>query len=386
MKPSSTHILHVVDSLGNGGLENGLLNLIKHMDPREFEHSICTVRAEGVNAEGLPTDRVRRLHLAKRDGSHFQLAQLTGVIRASKPDVVHSRNWGAIEAVVAGRLARSCAIVHSEHGLEAGPTGRKPWRRVVFRRIAFELADRVLCVSRKLRDFHTSSTGFPVRRVTVIHNGVDSRRFCPDPAARLRMRRDLKIGENDFCIGCVGNLLPVKDHAILLRALEQMGEAAKGWRVLIAGEGPERPKLEVAARGLAQQGVRVALMGACSSVPELLNALDVYALPSLNEGISNSLLEAMATGLPVIASDAGGNPEVVEDGICGLIFRAGDASCLAECLLRLCARVPLRDQLGARARRRVREEFSIDSMVENYERLYRSLSATVAPMRAEAEA
>jgi sugar transferase (PEP-CTERM/EpsH1 system associated) len=386
MKPGPVRILHVMDSLANGGLENGVLNLITHLDTEQFEHSICTVRALGVNAERLPADRVRLLHLGKREGAHFQCAEIRRVIRDSRPDVVHSRNWGTIEAVFAARLAGSCAVVHSEHGFEAGPTAREPWRRVVLRRVAFELADRVLCVSRQLGDYHARSTGFSARRVTVIHNGVDNRRFCPDLAARARVRQELGIGENEFCAGCVGNLAPVKDHRTLLEALGKLGDAAKGWRIVVAGEGPERPKLEAAARELSTWGTRISLPGTSSKVPELLNAFDVYVLPSLNEGISNSLLEAMATGLPVIASDAGGNPEVVEDGVSGLLFRAGYSDQLAEHLLRLCVREELREQLGAAARQRVRGQFSIEAMVQNYERLYQGLAPAAARLHAEAQA
>jgi glycosyltransferase involved in cell wall biosynthesis len=257
---------------------------------------------------------------------------------------------------------------------------------VGFRRLAYELADRVLCVSRQLRDFHARTTGFPARRMMVIYNGVDSRRFRPNPAARSRLRQELEIEEDEFCIGCVGNLVPVKAYATLLQALGQLGEVATGWRVLVAGEGPERPKLEALAYELRQKGMRISFLGKSGRVPELLNAFDVYVLPSVNEGISNSLLEAMATCLPAIASDAGGNPEVVEDGVSGLLFPAGDAARLAEHLLRL--RVPSRQrcELGATARCRVREEFSIDSMVQNYERLYWSLSPPTIPRHVEAEA
>lgn len=379
-------ILHVMDSLSNGGLENGVLNLIKHMDAEQFEHSICTVRALGVNAERLPADRVQLLHLVKREGSRFQLLELRRAIREIRPDVVHSKNWGAIEAVVAARLTRSCAVVHSEHGLESSAAVHELWRRVAFRRLAFELADRVLCVSRQLRDLYSRLTRFPAHRMTVIHNGVDSRRFCPDPEARARLRRELGIPESEFCIGCVGNLLPVKDHATLLRALERSGQAVRGWHMLVAGEGPERPKLATLAREVSRCGVRISFLGASDRIPELLNAFDVYVLPSVNEGLSNSLLEAMATGLPVIASDVGGNPEVVHDGISGLLFAAGGVDELSDHLLKLYARTRLREELGDAARRRVREEFSIESMVQNYKHLYRSLLPAAPTAQIEVEA
>jgi sugar transferase (PEP-CTERM/EpsH1 system associated) len=372
-----------MDSLGNGGLENGVMNLIHHLDAAQFEHCVCTTRALGPNAERLPS-RVRRLHLGEGDRSRFQVAKLMRVIRQVRPDVVHSRNWGTIEAVIAARL-QGCKIVHSEHGLETGADAREPWRRVAFRRLAYHLSDRVLCVSRQLRDFHARSTGFPARRMTVVHNGVDSRRFGPDPAGRARMRHELGIREDEFCLGCVGNLLPVKDHATLLKALGRLGELVRGWHLMVAGEGPERPRLEAAAAGLSSR-MRISFLGRSTRVPEMLNAFDVYVLPSVNEGISNSLLEAMATGLPVIAGDVGGNPEVVEDRVSGLLFPRGDAACLGSQLELLSSQGAMREELGAAARRRVREMFSIDSMAQSYERLYRGLTSGALHMRAEAQA
>jgi glycosyltransferase involved in cell wall biosynthesis len=152
-----------------------------------------------------------------------------------------------------------------------------------------------------------------------------------------------------------------------------LSEAAENWRLVLVGEGPERPKLEAAVRKLRERGARVILHGASARVPELLTALDLYVLPSISEGLSYSLLEAMATGLPVVASNVGGNPEVVQDGISGLLFPAGDAGRLADLLLQVQRAGGWREQLGHAARERVQREFSIESMVREYERVYRSL-------------
>jgi len=366
-------ILHVIDSLGNGGLENGVVNLIRHMDATRFEHCVCTVRAMGPNAQRLPLERVKLIHIGENRNSRTQFGALGRVIRELRPDVVHSRNWGGIEAVIASRL-RGCGVVHSEHGFEAQAGAGETWRRRCFRRLAFELAHRVLCVSERLRETCARSTGFDASRITVIHNGVDAGRFSPSADERLRVRRELAIAEGEFCVGCVGNLAPVKGYGTLLEALRRLGAAAKGWRLVIAGEGPERSKLEAAAREAERFGARVSFLGRSARVPELLNAFDVYALPSLNEGISNSLLEAMATGLPVLASDAGGTPEVVEDGRSGVLFHAGDANALSASLLRLYEQRDWRDELGRNARCRTRGEFSIASMVRGYAGIYESLA------------
>jgi sugar transferase (PEP-CTERM/EpsH1 system associated) len=371
-------IMHVVDSLGRGGLENGLVNLIGRLDPAQFEHIVYTMRGLGPNADRLPMDRVQVISLGKKDsGSRFQSGALAGAMRHFRPDVVHSRNWAAIEAVIAGRWVGSCALVHSEHGLEVDATAKEPWRRICFRRLAFELANRVLSVSGQLRDLHARRTGFPARKITVIHNGVDSRRFFPDPLTRARVREELRLDPAEFCIGCVGNLLPVKSHMTLLEAVAGIAVTDGNWRLLLIGEGPERNKLEAFVDAHPEWKHRVSFMGSSNRVPELLQAMDVFVLPSVAEGICNALLEAMASGLPVVATAVGGNPEVVVDGESGLLFPVGDSRALATHLSEIRMQRGLRLQLGQRAVQCVREKFSVDSMVQKYAELYRSVGSTM---------
>lgn len=271
-----------------------------------------------------------------------------------------------------------CSLVHSEHGIDWDTATREPWRRLLCRRLAFQLADRVLSVSKHLRDLHAKRTGFSASRIEVIHNGVDSRRFSPDGAARSRMRRELGISDGEFCIGCVGNLTPVKDHMTLLRAMEGFERSGRPWRLIFAGAGSELNRLSVFAGAHPGWENRVLFLGRSNSVPELLNAMDAYVLPSLTEGISNSLLEAMAVGLPVVATDTGGNPEVILGGDSGLLFPVGDVAHLREHLLALEGQDDWRRQLGHRALCRVRTEFSIDAMVRKYEQMYESLESAVA--------
>lgn len=365
-------ILHVLDTLGKGGLENGLVNLINRLDPERFEHVVLTMRGLGENAEKLPKDRVRILCLGKKaTDSAFQVPALARSIRHIQPDIVHSRNWAAIEAVVAAWWSRSGSIVHSEHGVEAETSIEEPWRRKRLRRIAYSLADRVLTVSHQLKELHAKRTGFPASKISVFHNGVDSRRYYQDLEARTAVRRELGVRPGEFCVVCVGNLSLVKDHLTLLRAVEKL---TGSWRLFIVGRGPELPNLKAFVDSRPGWQDRVSFLGLSDRVGQLLNAMDAYVLPSLSEGISNSLLEAMATGLPVVATAAGGNPEVVVDGVSGMLFPVGDFSRLTDHLAALGASEEMRRQFGSRALQRVRESFSIDSMVRNYAELYESLN------------
>jgi glycosyltransferase involved in cell wall biosynthesis len=246
------------------------------------------------------------------------------------------------------------------------------------------MADRVLAVSFQLRALHCERTGFSRQRFHVIHNGVDTRRFVADPQSRHRIREELGISDRDLCLGCVGNLLPVKDHLTMLRALEPLVESERSWRVLLIGEGPERKNLQGFLDARPELRRRVSFLGSSNRVPELLRALDIYVLPSLIEGVSNSLLEAMASGLPAVATAVGGNSEVVIDGESGMLFPAGDHGQLTAKLEGLFADSELRRRLGAQAARRMHEEFSIESMVRNYEALYAGLAQSSASKSAVA--
>ena len=156
----------------------------------------------------------------------------------------------------------------------------------------------------------------------------------------------------------------------MLRAAEILSRSRNSWRLLIAGAGTELPHLEEFVRANPGLRERVRFLGPCDRVPEFLNAIDVYVLPSISEGISNSLLEAMATGVPVMASDVGGNPEVVVDGTSGILFPVGDFRQLTDRLLFLSNQGALRSQLAENARRRIEEEFSVDLMIRRYEEMY----------------
>jgi sugar transferase (PEP-CTERM/EpsH1 system associated) len=373
-RPVPVRIMHVIDTLGQGGLENGVVNLIQRLDPTKFEHIVCTMRKLGINQARLPADRVHVLCLGggEQPNARVQVMPLVRAIRKAKPDIVHSRNWAGIEAVVAARWLRTCAVIHSEHGVEAMAVRRDPLRRRCFRRLSFHLADRVVTVSRQLRDLHAARTGFPAERITIIHNGVDTGRFFAQPALRARIREQIAIGPGEFCIGAVGNLFPVKDHKTLLEAVNQLHASCKSWRLLLIGDGSESGMLRSFVDGHPEWKARVAFLGSRNDVPELLNAMDVYVLPSISEGISNSLLEAMATGVPVVVTDTGGNPEVVIDGRCGLLFPVAGVQRLTQHLLALATRHDMRQQLGNEAALRVRQNFSIDAMVTNYSRLYES--------------
>lgn len=366
-------ILHVISYLGRGGAEIGILKLIAGLGP-EFEHRICTTR-------GFDADFVRAAFSPEKidvAGSpnlklEFPLFRLANIMRRYRPHIVHTRNWGAIEAVAAARLAGVPAVVHSEHGYEVDMLAGLPLRRRLFRRASYAMADSVFALTKELRNFHARQVWMSPDKVSVIYNGVDTARFFPSSETRIAMRKELGLPLESIVVGSVGRLVPIKDHQTLLKAAALLAATGIDFRVLLVGSGPEREKLQNLATG--RLAGRVCFAGDSNRVPEMLNAMDVFVLPSLGEGMSNTLLEAMACGLPVVATNVGGNPEVIEDNINGWLFPPGDAGLLADKLTILARDNKLIHQLGTAARRRCIETFSLSLMLDTYRSFYLNLAA-----------
>jgi sugar transferase (PEP-CTERM/EpsH1 system associated) len=367
-------ILHVISYMGRGGAEMGILKLIRGLDGARFEQRICTTH-------GFDADFVRH-NLPEREpyaaGSaelklQFPLFRLARIMREYRPHIVHSRNWGALEAVVAAKLAGVPTIIHSEHGYEVDMFAGLPLRRRVFRNVAYTMADAVFAVTRELRNFHARQAWVQPERIAVLYNGVDTQRFAPCSNDRLAMRVQLGFPQDSFVVGSVGRLVTIKDHQTLLKAAAMLVESGIDVRVLLVGSGPEREKLQNLASATLEG--RVHFAGDSDRVPEMLNAMDAFVLPSLGEGMSNTLLEAMACGLPVIVTNVGGNPEIIEDGRTGWLFTPGDAKGLAAKLKALVNNPVLLREISAAARTHTVERFSLQGMMRNYATFYLDLAA-----------
>jgi sugar transferase (PEP-CTERM/EpsH1 system associated) len=368
-------VLHVIDRMGVGGTEVGILKVIQGLSGDCFEHRICTIRGfdeNFVKSQGFEG----QIYVAGRLNSGFQflLGRLARVMRDFRPDIVHSRNWGAIEAMPAARLSGVPVAIHSEHGYEVDMLEGLPKRRRILRRFAYAAADVVFTVSEQLRSYHSRQAWLPMERIRVLPNGVNTSRFARRPAESQETRQRLGLGDGSLVIGTVGRMVPIKDHAILLRAAEILISRGMPVRVLLVGSGPELAKHKESVAASPRLSGRVVFAGADSDVPALLNAMDIFVLPSLSEGMSNTLLEAMASGLPVVATRVGGNPELVEEERSGWLFEPGDVTALAAILERIGRDSSLRESLGQAARQRAVQHFSLEDMVGSYRNLYVELA------------
>ena len=364
-------VVHVVNSLAVGGLENGVVNLVNATATR-FRHVIVCMTADGpLHARLRP--EVEVIVLGKRPGQDpWALLRLVRLLRRLRPLIVHSRNWPAIDAIPAARVARVPLVVHGEHGREvADPEGRNPRRKRIRRALA-PLVHHFVTVSADLRRWLIEDVRVPAAKVSAIHNGVDLSRF--GRAGRLESRLRLDLPAEVPIVGTVGRLDPVKDQAGLIRAFAKVRSAHPEALLVVVGDGPCRAELEDVAAA-SGQGDHVRLLGNRDDVPTVMSALDVFVLPSIAEGISNTILEAMASGLPVVATRVGGNPELVEDGIGGALVPRQDPSALAAAIAGYVADPELRRRHGLASRQRATGHFGLERMAEAYANLYTSLAA-----------
>jgi sugar transferase (PEP-CTERM/EpsH1 system associated) len=298
--------------------------------------------------------------------------KLRRLIRQWAPDLVHTRGWGTVDAIIAARMAGVFHIIHGEHGREAtDPEGLNVKRNLV-RRALSPIVDRFVSVSADLRRWLIERVGISAEKIITIHNGVDVELFSAE--GRVRSRNLLGLESDAFVIGIVGRLDPVKDHLTLLSAFVPVARQNKSSRLIIVGDGPERHRIELkaAALGISEQTL---LLGERHDIPMILKAIDVFALTSIAEGISNTILEAMATELPVVATRVGGNPELVQDKITGLLVSPRDEAVLTAAFQAYVSNPSMRSTHGRAARARAENEFSLERMAADYAALYLNVMA-----------
>jgi glycosyltransferase involved in cell wall biosynthesis len=300
--------------------------------------------------------------------------QITGILRSNGIHVAHSHEFGmGVYGAVAARRTGSRHIITMHGGRYYAERGR---RRAALRWAARRSAALVAVSEATARDLR-STLRLPDHEVKVVLNGIPFR-----DGNRPTLRKELGLAANDLLIVAVGNLYPVKGHAVLLRALGELQRSGAAtdapWRLAIAGRGEEEERLRALAveHGIAD---RVTLLGFRKDVPDILAAADVFVMPSLSEGLPLALVEAMAAGLPVVVSDVGGVPEVAVAGREAILVPPGDPARLAEGLATLLRDAGARSAMGQAARERAVRDFSVSTMCEAYERLYRGAAGSRTP-------
>jgi glycosyltransferase involved in cell wall biosynthesis len=295
-------------------------------------------------------------------------ASLYRQLQYIRPQVLMSYNWGATDAIWLGRIAKIQRIIHSEHGFnvdEAKVTHRK---RDLIRSILYAISSKVVVVSRELQCLMKEKYRLRDHKLLRIPNGIDTQYYTPDEVEKKQTRASLRFLEQDIVVGFVGRLDPVKNLDFLLHVFDLCVKQDQKFKLLIVGDGPERDRLEHLCRQRNLQS-HVNFTGQQATVLPYLRAIDVLLLTSLREQMPMIVLEAMAVGVPVIASDVGEIPYIIEDGVNGCVHTLDRGEkAFADSLHQL--RSPSRRiAFGHAARRRIIETFQQATMVSRYQML-----------------
>ena len=365
-------IAHVIFSFDYGGLENGVVNLINGLDADAFRHAIVALTTAKDFSNRIRRGDVQIHTLEKQAGKDPGVyLRLFRLLRHLRPSIVHTRNLGTIEGAMIARLAGVPRCIHGEHGWDIfDPEGKNRKYRAL-RRLASPAINRFVTVSRELESWLVSAVGIPQRKVQRICNGVDTERFHPPESGLRAALAPDRFPPDSIVVGSVTRFSAIKDPLNLVQAFIEARRAPNGerLRLLMIGDGALRREAEALLRD-AGAADAAWLPGSRDDIPDLLRAMDVFVLGSRREGISNTILEAMCSGLPVIATATGGNAELVESEVTGLLVPPGDARTLAEAVNRYVDDAQLRKSHGLAGRRRAVREYSLQRMLADYESLY----------------
>jgi sugar transferase (PEP-CTERM/EpsH1 system associated) len=368
-KQRPIHVCHVLYGLGAGGLENGVINVVTNLQPPEFRHSLCLLSGSGVFSSRLPAG-TDIFELGKtEDRGRFLATALAKIFRQHKVDIVHSRNWGTFfDAVLGGRLARVPVCIHSIHGIYFDDLKHMKQRRRVIQRWLSLLTTRMFAVSDSLRDYYVTVVGVRPTKIQTIRNGVSLDRFERSTQKPASILSELGIETGETVIGWVGTLYWVKNPDMFVRAaIRFKEEPAVKFLVVGGGELLETLRQESVRVGMQD---RMVFTGHRDDVSHLMKVMDVFVQTSVTEGMSNTILEAMASSLPCVVTNVGGNGELVTPGENGFLVPSGDAGQLADRLVDLVRDPMLRQQMGERSRERVQREYTIRRMTDEYRTLY----------------
>lgn len=367
-------IAHVIYYLGVGGLENGLINLFNNMPKDTYRHVVICLTEYTNFRHRLKRDDIEFIALHKKAGNDPGVyVRLWKTFRALKPDIVHTRNLAALETQFVAALARIPCRVHGEHGRDVFDLHGRSRKYNLLRKAMRYLVQHYVTVSKDLEDWLITTVGVPSGKITQIYNGVNSDRFSPRKGERPAIGPQGFVSDSSIVIGTVGRMAEVKDQVTLAKAFIQLTRMlphmSDRLRLVMIGDGPLRETVTTLMQdaGLDRQ---VWLPGDRDDVPEMLRAMDIFVLPSLGEGISNTILEAMSTGLPVVATAVGGNGELVVDGLTGRLVAAAQPQQMASAIQ---AYMEYPDDIhrhGQAGRERVETLFSISRMVKAYEDVY----------------
>jgi len=372
--PATPLIAHVIHRLDVGGLENGLVNLINRIPPSRYRHAIICMTGHTDFAKRIRNPNVELHALGKREGQDWAVyRRLWRLLRRIQPDIVHTRNLATLEGQVVAAMAGVPVRIHGEHGRDIADISGANKKHLMLRRLLRHFVTQYIALSNDLESWLQKQVYVPAAKIVQIYNGVDTERFRPVAGRRGPLPLEGFASGEELVIGTVGQMRGEKDQLTLAKAFIEFlsldAKLANKLRLVMIGDGPLRAE---AMQLLREAGVDhlAWLPGVRDDADEIMRGLDIFVLPSLIEGVSNTILEAMATGLPVVATDVGGNTELVVDGETGMLVPSSNPAAMADALSAYLQDQALMRRHGQAGRKRVEQEFSMDNMVTHYLAVY----------------
>lgn len=353
-----------------------MVNLFNHMSVERFRHVVIALAGYGDFRKRITAQAVEFHDLGKQPGHDYSwMPRLYKLLSRLRPAILHTRNLNAMEAQLVGAAWGVKGRVHGEHGRDMYDIDGTNWKYNLMRRAIRRITHQYIAVSKDLERWLRDTIHVPDSRLTQIYNGVDTLKFHVRTGERPSVSPEDFLDGSTCVIGSVGRMVAVKDYPTLVRAFIELcrrSAASGGLRLIIVGDGPVRAECQamVDAAGLTRQAL---FPGDRSDTPEWLRTFDVFVLSSKGEGISNTILEAMATGLPIVATRVGGTPELVNEGENGLMWAPGDTDNLAEILARYVDDPDRRRREGLMARSKVEKQFTWYGAAAAYQAIYEKL-------------
>ncbi len=359
-------VLHVIEDLENGGAERVLINLARGLDKQKFEAAVCCLTRKGRMASELEANGIPVYVMHKRPGLDLALVwRLARLLRKLEIDIVHchvftANLWGRLAAI----LARVPVMITHEHSSFTVDDAR----RLRLERLLMRRTTRAISVSEELRQRLITHGRLPAAKIVTIHNGL---KFSTANEAQKceRLRREYRLERFEFLIGTVGRLESRKNYPLLLEAFAQVQAQYPQTGLLFVGAGPEEERLKQRTHALGLEA-HVVFAGYHSDVAGWLRLMNVFCSSSQTEGISMAILEALAAGVPVVATRVGGNPEIIPAREFGLLVPSNDTTALAQALVEIVQRPTAAQQMAQRGQERVLQHFSEARMLESVEELY----------------
>lgn len=377
-------VLHVMYRFDIGGLENGVVNLINHMPAQAYRHAVLALTEVTDFRQRIQRSDVEFISLGKPPGHCvWQYPKLFKLFRQLRPAIVHSRNLAALEVQAPAWAAGVPVRIHGEHGRDVGDLdgSNVTYQRV--RRCYTPFVHHYMALSRDLAGYLVQKVHVAPQGITQAYNGVDTDRFSPATGGTAPIAACPFDPAQHWLVGAVGRMQAVKDPVMLaqafVHALALAPHLRSRLRLVMVGGGPLQAQTQevLEAAGVAALAW---LPGERSDVPAIMRGLHAFALPSLAEGISNTILEAMASALPIVATAVGGNADLVAHGQTGYLVPPAQPQAMAHQLVALASNPELARSMGQAGRQRVQASFSMQAMVSTYQSVYDQQLRRVRPI------